>query len=418
MSPDGSMLAPGVRRVRTRGTILHCLLRFIGRCAGRSGQLTSILFLLLSVQDPFALADCGWQEFSSAPYQNPAFPETNATYLRIAFPASSLRGETLVMVRGSVGDARYVAFTAYEPITNRVMGHVSDDQLALRDGNYDLFIGTHDAIQRAKQLLVGRVTDQDAFNFLELGQPESGVRPRTRRMDGAPVEVWYRNYLGSNDEESAPDVQLVSIGTDGFVRDPACPAPLSVPAFPAGAVATIPPMNHRHEIKFFRSRGEMLYPNPDNFYVASRINPRAGHVATISFRPPPPGSMRYWSICLGGLNTTTSGCLYDRQILEANGLDPDAAQDPEVRVRVMFAPESWRHHAARSNMAFLPWGTHRREFIIYRNLLTVDSHPGNMGRVPPIRRSHLIPCRIFCRNWDRISAEKFIGDWAPVGWQQ
>lgn len=359
---------------------------------------------------PVALASCEWQEFSSAPYQNPAFPETNATYLRAGFANGTDPREAVVRIRGKIEESRYVSFTVYDVSSNEVVAHLSDEQLRLDGSTYQIFMGSADALDAARRVLMVNGESSDAVNFVELDLPGR--------------ELWHRNYLGKVEGETMPEIDFFRtvVPADGpgqILMEPAdCPGRIPAPRFAIGAAARIPPMNHRHEIKFFRSRGQMLYPNPDNFYLASRINPRAGHVATISFRPPPPGSMRYWSICLGGLNTTTSGCLHDRQILEANGLDPDSAQDPEVRVRVMFAPESWRHHAARSNMAFLPWGTHRREFIIYRNLLTVDSHPGNMGRVPPIRRSHLIPCRIFCRNWDRISAEKFIGDWAPVGWQQ
>gem|GEM_PF-6420668 len=397
-------------------------------CLSTKSMLPLVLNMctcVFAMRGHVVMAGCAWQPYSSAPYLNPAFPETNATYLRIGFQRGAPGNETLARVRGKIDGSRYVSFTIYNPVTNDAVAHVSDQDMLLTNSSYDIVMGSTVALEIARHVLARDGESLDGINFVAVNDSSAFYGHGRHRHAYFPLfEIWHRNYLGAVEGETLPSVEFMSVRTSGnetghpSLEEAQCPGPLSGVGFPTGAASRIPPMNHRHEMMFFRSRGDMLYPNPDNLYLASRINPRAGNVATISFRPPPPGSMRYWSICLGGLNTTTSGCLYDRQILDANGLDQDAVHNPGTRVRVMFGPEGWRDYAARSGMAFIPWGLHRREFIIYRNMLTVDSHPGSLAKVPPLQRGHLIPCRVFCRNWDRISAEKFIGDWAPTGWQQ
>ncbi len=371
---------------------------------------------------------CHWQIFSSAPYDNPAFPDSNATYLRSGFPAVGTRLDRQILrIRGRVDGTRYASFTVYDSVSNAVRAHIADKDMNLDSGRYEIIIGTRAAIDAFKQseyLDDERPIQQDAnsspvfrnFLYIELaGKNEVGT----------DFEVWHRNYLGDIHAGTVPALEIVRLdgggdelfdGSSPHQQTLSCPPALRRPNVRLSALATIPPLNHGHAMRFFRGSGELMYPNPDNVYLVSRVNDLAGDVATIWFRPPPFGLARYWSVCLGGMSTTTSNCLYDREILTANGLDPDA--EPGTYVRVMFGNEGWRGLAAQRKAAFLRWGSHKYQVIIYRNLLVAPGHPGNLSLVPPVSGGGIFGCTAFCDGWDRDSADKFIGDWAPVGWHE
>ncbi len=348
-----------------------------------------------------AMADtCDWESYASAPYQGFAFPDLNAKYWRIQFGVGGpLELEKVIHIRGKPVNARYFSYTTYDGPTNAILSHAADTDLMRKNGEYDIYIGLPQAIAAAKQILENTRGITGEMNFLPV-EPQGRRLPRKRGF-----ELWYRVYLENSGRKGLPQAEMLYADAATNELKPAkCTTNAKRPAVPVAALPTIPPMNKHHEIKFYRLEGTSLYPNPHNQYLATRLNPRDGRVATIEFRPPPPDSMRYWSICLGGLDTTTSGCLHDDEILAANGLESGVELPPETRVRVMIAPESMRDRAKEEKMAFLPWGRHYRQFAIYRNLLADGDFEGNMRLVPPYKKGG-------------DSADRFIGDWAPVGAQ-
>lgn len=343
---------------------------------------------------------CDWESYASAPYKGMAFPDLNAKYWRIQFGVGGpLELEKVIHIRGKPVNSRYFSFTTYDAPSNAILSHVADTDLTRKDGDYDIYIGLPQAIAAAKQILENTRGITAGMNFLPV-EPQGRRLPRKRGF-----ELWYRVYLENTGRKGLPAAEMLyADAASNEFKPAACTANTKRPAVPISALPTIPPLNKHHEIKFYHIEGTSLYPNPHNQYLASRLNPRDGRVATIEFRPPPPGSMRYWSICLGGLSTTTSGCLHDQEILAANDLDGTVELPPEARVRVMIGPESLRRRAQQEKVAFLPWGDHYRQFIIYRNLLADPDFEGNMRLVPP---------------WTKggESADRFIADWAPTGGQ-
>lgn len=343
---------------------------------------------------------CNWESYASAPYQGTAFPDLNAKYWRIQFGVGGpLELEKVVHIRGKPVNSRYFSFTTYDGPSNAILSHASDTELMRKDGEYDIYIGLPQAIAAARQILENTRGITAEMNFLPI-EPSGRRLPRNRGF-----ELWYRVYLENTGRAGLPAAEMLYADIAANELKPAkCTTNAKRPAVPISALPTIPPMNKNHEIKFFRLEGTSLYPNPHNQYLASRINPRDGRVAMIEFRPPPPDSMRYWSICLGGMSTTTSGCLHDNEILAANGLESGIELPPETRVRFMIGPESMRKRAQQDKVAFLPWGDYYRHFVIYRNLLADPDFEGNMRLVPSMSKGTEF-------------AEKFIGEWAPTGTQ-
>lgn len=108
--------------------------------------------------------------------------------------------------------------------------------------------------------------------------------------------------------------------------------------------------------------------------------------------------MRYWSLCIGGLSTQTSGCLAD--------LDVKPTRDGFVYLVV--GPEELRTEAARRKMNFLHKGNFLSSVLIYRNLLTREDFAGNFAKLPtwPAKNGE---------NPEELNANKHIGDYGPLG---
>ena len=379
--------------------------------------LTLTIGLSVTGQSMAQISDCSgqWQVFSQIPDNEGAFPDTHVSYFRYTFQLPAER-KIMFKVSGRYPRGRYMGFNIYNSVQMDSKTGIADFEIEPDSGSENPY-RTGDADTAGSYTL-----------WMNPHEPKIAQTPMVNDLTAAtddPTaklnrEIWYRIYAPSNGAGGSGEVDLprVEAYDQSSGRPVACPTHVEIPV-PKGSLDwsklwTLPPGPREDKsLHFVHHQGMGLYANRDTHYVAARLPLRGSSddVAIIKFRAPRvPSSMgdlghperadvRYWSFCIGSaMVTTTSSCLSDGDaIVDENGFVTIVIGKPAFRVLT-----SGVNFMNRPN-AFLP-------MLIYRNLLTTDGFTGDIRTIPFwMARNPLTSIA------DDFAADKFIGDYAPVG---
>jgi hypothetical protein len=361
--------------------------------------------------------DCsdGWERFSSAPLEQIALPDMNVTYWRYRFQVTADSPVTL-RIAGQFPHGRYMNFNVYDQETLDSTAKLTDADIVPDPGSVNPFTTgvARDAAHRDYTTWVvpklARAPMPVGQNLMVMPQPIPGADPKA-------VELWYRIY--EPDPAAVPDGGVapprISAFTDVTGATPAaCPqrAALSAPLW--RALGTLPPALRDPNIIFFAPKPMTMYANADTTYLLGRLAFKFGDVAVIRFKAPQfpdtasglgafpaPAEVRYWSLCLGGVDTRTSACLADSQAhLDAQGWETLVVGSKELEPRVRAL-----------GFDFLEKPPFLLSFVLYRHLLDRPGFAGALSLVPMLTTLPRI-------DWGTVlplAAPAVIGDYAPRG---
>lgn len=372
--------------------------------------------MILDCERAFA-TDCssGWESYSSEPYQELAMPDTNVKYWRYRFEVD---GKKLLYLKvsGEFPTARYMNFTSYDQRTQNGHATLSDFMINPDDGSINPYANPYANPDRETQ-----GEKKYRFALLQKGKPVppwangNTLQAPTPRdpEDTKAVEIWYRIYLPDLAQDATNAIPPVGLPTieavDEAGADMPCPTPVKITPRLWVAFRNIPPADHDGKIIFRAPSSESVYANPDTKYLAAALNLSHGQAAAIRFRAPrtpasgrkrhelfPRTDVRYWSMCIVGLDTRTSGCISDTNVkIDGDGF-----------VNIVIGPESLRQDVELNGMNFLEKGRFSRPLIIYRNLLPRKDFPGNFNLIPTTSNNETTL---------QGGAETYIGEYAPLG---
>ncbi|MEU7768281.1 hypothetical protein AB0B25_24655 [Nocardia sp. NPDC049190] len=271
---------------------------------------------------------CGWSPRIGAATLNIAYPDTFANYWETFLPA--VPGTSLT-VHGDFPHARYMSFTSYAK-QGEVSGSLNDQVIAADSGNVNPFRNGGDRKASAQQytvrIVAGAPPTQPEANTLYTGDA-TGLVP-----------IIYRVYR--------PDIGLDATGGAGLPRlTVTLPDGTNHELSECGATNTAldphkvysPRLAQRptqttsaREPDWKPATGGGHYPNPDNKYLATVVEP--GRVAVIrGMLPTTPatyheqpimgsGQVRYWSLCSNNpASTAVATCVVDDETaVDSDGL--------------------------------------------------------------------------------------------------
>gem|GEM_PF-2062589 len=385
----------------------------------------AIFFLMILDCERAFATDCssGWESYSSEPYQQLAMPDTNVKYWRYRFQVDGKKTMYL-KVSGEFPSARYMNFAVYDQRTMNATTTLSDFSINPDDGSTNPFAnpyankyGPRDGPDQGKGKYRFALIQKGAAvpgwanaNAIEVPSPRDPEETKA-------AELWHRMYLpdtmpevteeGSNAMPTASLPNIQSVDEDGN----SMPCPVAVKISPRlwSAFKNMPPADPSGKIIFYASSTDAFYANPDTKYLAAALNLTNGDVAVIRFKAPratgsarktgeilPHWDVRYWSICISGIDTRTSGCISDR----------DTKVDPDGFVNLVIGTESMRNAAKQHHFNFLEKGRFHRSLIIYRNLLPEKEFKGNFN---------LVSSTTDKKATIKDAAENYIGEYAPFG---
>jgi len=390
--------------------------------------LSAVFFIAACGVDSLGFSqtqDCSghWQAWSAKPGVEGAFPDTNVSYFRYTFEVPTDRKISLrVSARYPVG--RYMGFNIYNTAKMDSVAGISDVEInpdagfenpyrsGMRSGDerYTLVMDPHNPKIRQ-----------------ELGETPTSLENSTEEAPDADAEkrknqreVWYRIYDPTDGEGGLGQVELPKIeAIDQASGLPvSCPTPTVIPVPKGelnwGRLTSAPPgPGSDGGVNFVHHQGMGLYANRDTNYLAARLKLLGAdkEVVVLKFKAPRSArsiedlknpqdiDVRYWSFCIGGAVTTlTYECLADR----------NAKIDSDGYVKIVIAPESFRDQVKDANFLERPIGV--LPVMIYRNLISREDFVGSFSRVPVWKTRSL-----FRGNAGEYAADKFIGDYAPMG---
>lgn len=367
------------------------------------------LFLILTLLiPPKAFAqNCteDWEIFSSKPYLEKAFPDTNVTYWRYRFELSS--STTGIRIHGKFPYSRYMNFNVYDQKTLDTVGSLPDRDILPDPGSLNPFI---DGVERdtasrsyTVQIVPSHSEPQTSLNTLFL--PENKF-----------VEIWYRVYAPDQEKDENGGVALPTLESfDVDTGEPtACPKRKALSSTIFLAIGALPPGVNENRIEFYRPTPSGMYANKDNQYLAGFLENSQDWVSIVRFRVPTysqtdsgggtfndRNETRYWSLCVGGVSQKTSDCLRDARFKVGK----------DGFVTAVVGPAHLRSFAEAHGLNYLDIGDFQFPLLIYRNLLGEESFPGYLGKVPFVPGPSLIDFS----DRRQYAAHRFIGEYAPKG---
>ncbi|MFI9413977.1 hypothetical protein [Nocardia gamkensis] len=277
--------------------------------------------------DALANIECGWSPRLGAGTVNAAFPDTFANYWVAFLPATA--GASLT-IHGSFPHARYMSFTAYAK-RGEVTGSLNDQVIAADLGSVNPFGNGADRETQARdytvRVVMGAPPPQPEANTLYAGDASG------------PVPIAYRVYRPDNGDDATGGTGLPHLTVNlpgGKDRElPECPATEAVfdphAEYPSGQ-GRLPGRAIQPQAPDWKpAAGGGFYPNPDNKYLATLLEP--GRVAVIRgklpttpatyLRQPTMGSgqVRYWSMCSNNpVSTAVTACVVDDEtVVDTDG---------------------------------------------------------------------------------------------------
>lgn len=269
---------------------------------------------------------CGWSPRIGAGTLNVAFPDTFANYWTTFLPA--IPGASLT-IRGGFPHARYMSFTTYSG-RGEVAGSLNDQVIAADAGHINPFANGSDRETPAREYTVrivrGTSPQQPEANTLYTGDA-TGLVPIVYRVYRPDAEFDATGGTGlprpTLDLLDGTHHDLTECTATTETHDPHAAYPPGPERLPARG--TLP-----HAPSWKPAAGGGLYPNPDNKYLATLLEP--GRVAVIrgklptapnTYRKQPvmgPGQVRYWSLCSNNpASTAVTACVVD----DETRVDPD-----------------------------------------------------------------------------------------------
>lgn len=324
-----------------------------------------ILFLLLfSIQ---AWGGSLWLKYSSAPYDQGAFPDTNVTYYRYAFQWPS-HAPMKMRIRGQMPFGRYMTFNVYDRDTRTSLGSFPDSQILSETNPLE-------EVKEGESYSVWLTSQHDPSLRNQLVLPGSSDQV---------FEIWYRIYLPEGNEWGGVELPILEF-FEGEKSTPS-PTPPSLPPLLAKSVGLkdfkkLPPRpTSEGDVYFYSAPGFEFYNNQDNQYLVSRLDFSKGKdFLLLSFKSPRFGKtkgqikpeVRYFSFCLGSAKTTqTSHCISDQEFI----LQEETSHlliGPHSKSGVLIS-----EICRKLGINFLPRGKNFIPLLIYRNVLPEPDFKG------------------------------------------
>ena len=357
--------------------------------------------------------DHQWQQLDSTPYQSSLFTDSNNAYWRIRFrlPKNS---KIALRFRGRFSYSRYMSFNVYDQATLNSQYSLADFNIQPDSGNLNPFLPDASRGSENRNYTVWVVPSdmKDKFSSYSnvMGYPVTQKESAFQYL-----EVWYRVYFpdifsDGNGNVSLPHIESFDPDT---MNAKECPERGEIQP-PGLSLTNSPPTASEGDVFFYRSAGANIYSLPDNQYLTSRLTRKKNEVYAFKFRNPQFSNtyfehdkfnadtqIRYWSLCLSGVNGVTGECLADSK----------AKISHDGFVNIVVGQEEYRKEIESLGFNFISRGNFTLPVIIYRNLLSRNDFEGNLDKIPiwfPQGLNQVADPKLF-------AAHHFIGDYAPRG---
>lgn len=353
-----------------------------------------------------------WEPFLGTENHTPALPDWHSNYFAFSFDRRSPSDNAYVGLRitGEYGYARYMSYNLYESEYGSsfgdVFGSLTDFQINPSPGNVNPYVAGVDPNAPNREYVVTVMPDGYA----------TGTEENLLTYDPAKINVLsviIRYYV-----PEVSDVAGVPLPTiEAFdVRNPTETRPL--PELYSLAGIPMPVFGYiLHPIfqtmvddtmRFYHAPGPGLYPNADNLYLISAVKLGPNEILLVRVRPPTCAlenadfgktDVRYWSVNQGSRITSTPYGMHDIEFqVSADGY-----------VYIAIGHKRMRAAAEERGYNFMPWQVKRNTgIVLYRNLVTDPTYPGNIRNVPEWNQED--PQSIYTDD-----AKNWIGDYAPTG---
>ncbi len=323
---------------------------------------------------------CGWSPRIGAGTVNAAFPDTFANYWTTILPA--IPGASLT-IRGAFPHARYMSFTAYSK--REVVAALNDQVITADGGSVNPFGSGADRDASAREytvrVVVGAPPPQPEANTLYLGEV-TGIVPVAYRV--------YRPDAGLDSTGGTGLPRLAFALPDGVEHELSdCTAENTIhdphALYPPGPVRLPARRTSPHESDWKPAAGGGYYPNPDNKYLATLLQP--GRVAVIRGKLPTTpatyqkqsimgsGQVRYWSLCSNNpVSTAVAACV----------VDDETAVDTDGFYTIVVSPSNERpaNTTGGCGIGWLP-NDSGSDLLIMRNMLPTKDFRHSIQNADP-----------------------------------
>jgi hypothetical protein len=346
-----------------------------------------------------------WKEFLGTDLETPAFPDRYCNYFVYSF--SRKLGDSKhwgLRITGEFPYARYLSFNIYSALKGKSLGALTDFQIKPQPNHINPFIAGRTAPSKNRQYILTVLPKEYSQNS----------SPNELAFDGQSIDllmVMLRYYLPQGNaigNVPLPKIEAFDARSQNIVQLPknlAFEVPKPIFAYRAwAAFDTVVDST----LRFYRNDGGGQFDNADNLYLFTAVERQRDQVLLIRVKPPTyptdhnmfnQTNVRYWSFNQGNAETATLAGMHDHEF--------KVAKDGFIYLAI--GADRMRARAQQGGYNFMPWKAKlRKAFILYRNLLTNPSHPGNLAQVPLMDLKN--PQNIYSRD-----AKNYIGDYAPTG---
>lgn len=377
------------------------------------------------------------------------FIELNARYF--SYPFKIPKGKKLTFkIEGSFPVARYVSFHTYNQETEDPISHLTDFSIEPNPGSVNPFqVGVNRYSPNRQYTVWVHPSSESVTAEQKLIIPFDETRDRF-------VDIWLRVYANETDTITLPQIFVF----DESLNPTNCPEVLkkewSIATKPGPYGLRIPSQDQQGkvplpfkngDVHFFRPSTNSLGANMDNFYLLTRLDGKAlfspltirgrrerqllkkynaiqniGDISAFKVQVPSfPNTkaglkffsgmedVRYWSICLSGPDTYTSGCIMDSDV--KTKVEPDGKNYAVF----IIGPDDSRLKAQIKQLGFnyLDHSDHRIPLVFFRQMLPKTDFEGRIDRVDPLNPEDAL-------NENTIQyfyGENFIHQYSPLGRQ-
>lgn len=334
----------------------------------------------------------------------PYFPDVFSNYWATAFNLADAPGIGL-RLHGDYAYARYMSFNIYDAEIGTPLAGILDRSIQPNCGSENPFDGGGEFAE-ARSYVVHIVPEGTNAGDL--------ANPVFYDADIENLAVLLRTYVPEIDEQAGVGLPLIEafnpVTGDALPLPEVSTAALPDPADFEDQLNAFFAVQFDEAIRFYNINSANYFANLDNKYLATAIDRTDGKLAAIRFRPPIAAytrddlvgaQVRYWSLNIGGTNTSTYAGIKDADAIVTGEWVYFILGDPGD-TEVMQV-------AAENGYNFIPWNIPSgRGIVLYRNLVTRNFFDGDIDRVPVLDPSN--PLNVLFQQ-----AQHFIGPYAPRG---
>jgi hypothetical protein len=317
-----------------------------------------------------------------------------------SFNIKDLPTNKALRISGTFPDAIYMSYYLFDKKSFTTLGSIYDVNIQPDEG-------------------VHPIEPTEAEYTIWVVREENGIEEKANKLlipDGVgEVAVVLRYFLTSGDEYGMVDIPRIT--TEDIVTYETVSNPPSSKKNKDESVITAELVKRRAKVLFSDfNLGDELYSyrfgsfhsslgSHDNEYLMMPMVLEEDEVALIRFVPPTAADsiydedadMRYWSVGFGDDDTHTILTLRRDDLVVSNaGFVYIAISDSDMS-DVLSVEKGWN---------FVDWPDNKNLVVVYRNVLTSPNAPFNIEDVGLVN---------FTKDVKRQSADKAIGDFAPVG---